>query len=142
MKGRDSLLRLKKFRVEDCERRLATLEEMKTDLERKLADLEESVAREKQRASDSEIGRLAFPSFLQSIETRRANIGATMRELAREQESVEQEFSAAVQDLKTFEAAEKERERRMIEATERNARSRSQDLALVRHLKKHSIRRI
>ena len=142
MKGRNSLLRLKKFRVEDFTRRLATLDEMKADLERKLADLEESVAREKQRASDSEIGRLAFPSFLQSIETRRSNIGATMRELSRERTAVQEELSAAIQDLKSFETAEQERERRVAEAAAREAHTRSENLALVRHLKKHSARQI
>jgi flagellar FliJ protein len=141
MKVRDSLLRLKKFRIEDLESRLATLDEMKADLKRKLTDLDESVAREKQRASDSEIGRLAFPSFLQSIETRRNNISATMRELTRERETVEYEINAAIKDLESFEAAELERHRRMTEAAERNAHSRSENLALVRHLKKHPVRR-
>lgn len=141
-KGRDSLLRLKKFRVEDFKRRLATLDEMQADLERKLADLEDTVAREKHRASDSEIGRLAFPSFLQSIETRRNNINATMRELSRERTTVDEELSAAIQDLKSFEIAEQERERRVAEAAERTVHSRSENLALVRHLKKHSARQI
>ena len=74
MKRRGSILRLKRFRVDELKRRLATLDEMKADLERKLQDLEDSVVREKQRAADSEIGRLAFPSFLQSIDVRRKNI--------------------------------------------------------------------
>ena len=86
MKRRDSLLRLKRFRVDELKRRLATLDEMKADLDRKLADLDESVAREKQRASDSDIGRLAFPSFLQSIDVRRKNIRNTMADLERERE--------------------------------------------------------
>ena len=44
------------------------------DLERKLTDLDDNVAREKQRAGDSDIGRLAFPSFLKSIESRREGL--------------------------------------------------------------------
>ena len=46
MKRRDTLLRLKRFKVEDLQRRLSTLDTMRADLERKVADLEESVARE------------------------------------------------------------------------------------------------
>ena len=67
MKRRDSLLRLKRFRVDDLKRRIATLDEMKADLEKKLNDLDDTVTRERSRANDSDIGRLAFPSFLQSI---------------------------------------------------------------------------
>jgi chromosome segregation ATPase len=141
MKRRDSALRLKRFRVDEYKRRLATLDEMRADLERKLADLEDSVAREKQRASDSEIGRLAFPSFLQSIENRRRNIRSTMHELEREQDSVENELSTAIQELKSFEIAEQERERRVGEAAARTAQSKIENMALIRHLRKHAARR-
>jgi hypothetical protein len=68
MNRTDTLLRLKRFRVDEMKRRIASIDAMKSDLERKLADLDDNVAREKQRAGDSDIGRLAFPSFLRSIE--------------------------------------------------------------------------
>lgn len=137
MKRRDTLLRLKRFRVDEFKRRLATLDEMKADLDKKLADLDDSVAREKQRASDSEIGRLAFPSFLQSIDVRRKNIRATMTDLERERGHVQEELAAAFQDLKSFELAEQERERRIEEAQVRQAQVRMDEVAIVRHLRKH-----
>ena len=140
MKRRDSLLRLKRFRVDEFKRRLATLDEMKADLEKKLADLDDSVAREKHRAHDSEIGRLAFPSFLQSIEVRRKNIRNTMNDLERERTSQQDELATAFQDLKTFEVAEEERFRRAAEAETRAAQSRLDEMAIVRHLRKHSAR--
>ena len=138
MKRRDTLLRLKRFRVDEFKRRLATLDEMKADLDKKLADLDDSVAREKQRASDSEIGRLAFPSFLQSIDVRRKNIRATMTDLERERDNVQEELATAFQDLKSFELAEQERERRIEEAQVRQAQVRMDEVAIVRHLRKHS----
>jgi flagellar FliJ protein len=140
MKRRNSQLRLKSFRVEEFTRRLATLDEMAIDLEKKLADLEDSVAREKQRASNSEIGRLAFPSFVQSIEVRRNNIRSTMKELTRERAAVQEDLSAAVQDLRSFEVAEQERQRRLGETAAREAKSKVENLALMRHLRKHSAR--
>ncbi len=76
-------MRLKRFRVDDLKRRMTTLDGMRSDLERKLADLEDSIARERQRANDSDIGRLAFPSFLRSIEVRRENLRATLKEIDR-----------------------------------------------------------
>jgi len=140
MKRRGSLLRLKRFRVDELKRRLATLDEMKADLERKLQDLEDSVVREKQRAADSEIGRLAFPSFLQSIDVRRNNIKTTMTDLERERSAQQDDLQAAFQDLKAFELAEEERLRRAAEAESRSQQSRMDELAMVRHLRKHSAR--
>jgi flagellar export protein FliJ len=140
MKRRDTMLRLKRFRVDDLKRRLATLDEMKADLDKKLTDLDDSVAREKQRANDSEIGRLAFPSFLQSIEVRRVNIRATMKELERERATVQEDLAAAFQDLKSFELAEQERERRVSETQARAAQVRMDEIAIVRHLRKHAAR--
>ena len=142
MKRRDTLLRLKRFRVDEMKQRLATLDEMKADLDRKLADLEESVARERHRANDSDIGRLAFPSFLQSIDVRRKNIKNTMKELERERALVQDDLAAAFQDLKSFEVAEEERARRVAEAEARQAQSRLDELAIVRHLRKHALRQV
>jgi flagellar protein FliJ len=142
MKRRDTLLRLKRFRVDELKQRLATLDEMKADLDRKLADLEESVAREKHRASDSDIGRLAFPSFVQSIDARRRNIRTTMKELERERVQVQDDLGVAFQDLKSFELAEEERLRRLAEAESRSAQSRLDEIAIVRHLRKHALRQV
>ena len=140
MKRRGSLLRLKRFRVDELKRRLATLDEMKADLERKLQDLEDSVVREKQRAADSEIGRLAFPSFLQSIDVRRKNIRTTMADLERERTAQQDDLATAFQDLKSFELAEEERLRRAAEAENRAQQLRMDELAMVRHLRKHAAR--
>jgi flagellar FliJ protein len=138
MKRRNSLLRLKRFRVDELKRRLATLDEMKVELERKLTDLDESVTREKQRANDSEIGRLAFPSFLQSIDSRRTNIRNTIKDLERERAAQQEEMTAAFQDLKSFELAEEERLRRAAEAETHARQSRLDEMAIVRHLRKHA----
>jgi flagellar FliJ protein len=142
MKRRGSLLRLKRFRVDELKRRLGTLDEMRADLEKKLTDLEDSVVRERQRASDSDIGRLAFPSFLQSIEVRRKNIRTTMADLERERAAQQDDLSAAFQDLKSFELAEEERLRRSAEAEAHSQQSRMDEMAMVRHLRKHATRQV
>lgn len=141
MKRRDSLLRLKRFRVDELKRRLATLDEMKADLEKKVTDLDDSIVRERQRANDSDIGRLAFPSFLQSIDVRRKNIQNTQKELERERAVQQEDLAAAFQDLKSFELAEEERLRRAAEAENKAAQSRLDEMAMTRHLRKHAARR-
>src|SRR5690242_2841931 len=100
MNRTDTLLRLKRFRVDEMKRRMASIEAMKSDLEKKLSDLEDSVTREKQRAGDSDIGRLAFPSFLKSIESRRENLRTTLKDIEREHATAQTDLSDAFQDLK------------------------------------------
>ena len=140
MKRTDSLMRLKRFRVDDLKRRMGTLDGMKNDLERKLADLEESVAREKQRANDSDIGRLAFPSFLRSIDSRRENLKATLKEIERERAQCQDELNVAFQDLKSLELAVDQQVKRAAEIEARRSQSRMDEMAIVRHLRKHAMR--
>ncbi len=140
MKRRDTLLRLRRFRVDDLKRRMGTLDGMKADLERKLADLEDSVARERQRANDFDIGRLAFPSFLKSIDIRRDNLRATLDELERERAQAQDELTNAFQDLKSLELAMELQAKRAAELEARRGQSRLDEMALVRHLRKHALR--
>lgn len=140
MKRSDSLLRLKRFRVEEMKRQMATLDSMKLDAERKLADLEDSVVRERQRAGDSDIGRLAFPSFLRSIEVRRENLRATLKEIERERAIAQDELNVAFQDLKGLEFAAEQQARRVAEGEARRSQSRLDEIELVRHLRKHALR--
>lgn len=140
MKKQDTLLRLRRFRVDEFKRRMATLDGMKADVERKLADLEESVARERQRAGDTDIGRLAFPSFLKSIDIRRDKLRETLKDIERERVSCQNDLAAAYQDLKSLEFAAEQQEKRLAEVEARRAQARLDEMALVRHLRKHALR--
>lgn len=140
MKRGDTLMRLKRFRVDELKRRMGTLDAMRADAERKLADLEDSVARERQRANDSDIGRLAFPSFLRSIDVRRENLKATLKELERERAAVQADLTSAFQDMKSLEFANEQQQKRIDEIEARRAQSRLDEMAIVRHLRKHALR--
>jgi len=136
----DTLLRLKRFRVDEMKRRMAAIDAMKSDLEKKLADLDENVAREKQRAGDSDIGRLAFPSFLKSIESRRENLRATLRGIEKEYAAAQADLGTAFQDLKALEFATEQQAKRLEEIQARRNQARLDEMAMVRHLRKHSLR--
>lgn len=136
----DTLLRLKRFKVDEMKRRIASIDAMKADLDRKLTDLDDNVAREKQRAGDSDIGRLAFPSFLRSIETRRENLRNTLKEIEREYAAAQLDMENAFQDLKSLEVATEQQAKRLAEMQARRAQARLDEMALVRHLRKHALR--
>jgi flagellar protein FliJ len=140
MNRTDTLLRLKRFRVDEMKRRIAAIDSMRADLEHKLADLDENVAREKQRAGDSDIGRLAFPSFLRSIDARRENLRNTLKEIEREHATALIDLNNAFQDLKALEFATEQQAKRLAEIETRRAQQRLDEIALVRHLRKHSFR--
>jgi flagellar FliJ protein len=140
MNRTDTLLRLKRFKVDEMKRRIAAIDAMRTDLERKLSDLDDNVTREKQRAGDSDIGRLAFPSFLRSIETRRENLRTTLKEIEREYASAQLDLTDAYQELKSLEFATEQQAKRLAEMQARRQQSRLDEMALVQHLRKHTLR--
>ena len=136
----DTLLRLKRFKVDEMKRRIASIDAMKADLDRKLTDLDDNVTREKQRAGDSDIGRLAFPSFLRSIEARRENLRTTLKEIEREYAAAHQDLTDAFHDLKSLEVATEQQAKRLSDMQARRAQARLDEIALVRHLRKHALR--
>jgi len=140
MNRTDTLLRLKRFRVDEMKRRMASIEAMKADLEKKLSDLDDNVAREKQRAGDSDIGRLAFPSFLKSIESRRENLRTTLKDIEKEHATAQLDLTNAFQDLKSLEFATEQQAKRLAEIQTRRQQARMDEMAMVRHLRKHSLR--
>ena len=140
MKRGDALIRLRRFRVDEMRRTMATLDGMKLDAEHKLADLEDSVVRERQRSGDSDIGRLAFPSFLRSIESRRENLRATLKEIERERYIAQADLNSAFQDLKSLEFAAEQQAKRVAEVESRRGQSRLDEMEMVRHLRKHALR--
>ncbi len=142
MNRRESLVRLKRFRVDELKRHMATLDGMRADVARKLMDLEESIARERQRANDSDLGRLAFPSFLKAKDARRDNLQATLKEIERERGQAQSVFGDAYQDLKSLELANEQEAKRAAESQLRKSRPRLGELALSRQLRKQALRHI
>ncbi|HTT83185.1 MAG TPA: hypothetical protein VMF67_06875 [Rhizomicrobium sp.] len=142
MKRRENLLRLKRFRADELKRRNATLEVMSAEVERKLADLEEAVAREKQRANGSDLGRVAFPSFLRAMDARRENLKATLKDIGREQAQACLELEKASEELRALELAAEQEVRRVAETRLRRSRLRLDELALSRQLRKQALRQI
>lgn len=142
MKRQDTLIRLRKFRVDELQRRMATINGMLADVEKKLADLEASVESERARAGDTEIGRLAFPSFLRSIEIRRENLRNTLADIEKERDACKEALTEAYQDLKSLEIAAEQQQKRETEAEARRTQTRLDEVALVRHLRKHTLRNL
>jgi hypothetical protein len=105
MKSREGLVRLHRFRVEEIRKRLKSLDDMRGDLAKKMGDLETMVQEEQRRSINSDLGRLAFPSFARSIQARRENIQRTIDEVEKQASAVSEELQAAYRELKKYEIA-------------------------------------
>jgi prefoldin subunit 5 len=137
---RGGFLHLKRFQVEELQRRMAALDGMRSALEQNIRDLETAVTRERQRNPDSALARLAMPNIVEGIEQRRKNLEKTHSDLERDRSGLEAELTAATQELKAAEAAEDERRRRSIWAPTAVAEMREKEQFARRHLRRHATR--
>ena len=105
MKSREGLVRLHRFRVEEIRKRLKSLDDMRGAVAKKMSDLETMVQEEQRRSINSDLGRLAFPSFARSIQARRENIQRTIDEVEKQAATVSEELQGAYRELKKYEIA-------------------------------------
>ena len=63
-----------------------------------------------------------------------------MKEIEREYAAAQLDLSNAFQDLKSLEVATEQQEKRLAEMQARRAQARMDEVALVRHLRKHTLR--
>lgn len=137
-KSRDVLVRLHKFKVDEVQRRLKSLTDMRADLARKTQDLEAMVQDEQRRAAGSDLGRLAYPTFARSVQARRENIQRSIDEVERQIAAVQEELEAAYAELKKFETEAEAAAARERLAEARRAQSLADEAAINAHIRKTS----
>ncbi len=103
MKSRETLIRLKKFQVDEKRRRVAQIEAMIADFERMAADLDREVANEERRAGISDPGHFAYPTYARASRTRREKIVHSADELRGQLDGAKNELELAFEDLKKVE---------------------------------------
>jgi len=85
MKSRDSLIRLKRFQVEEKRRRVTQIETMIAEFSRMALDLDREIALEEQRAGISDISHFAYPTYARAARARRDNLKRSAEELGKAQ---------------------------------------------------------
>jgi len=103
MRSRDSLLRLNRFKVEDCRRQVADMDMMINDLMRKHDDLDAHVKFEEQRTGVSDANNVNYSMAAKSVRGRRDNILATVGELRDQHEAMIERLRDAEADLRKVE---------------------------------------
>lgn len=103
MKSRDTVMRLKRFQVDEKRRRVAQIEMMIADFGRMASDLEREIAIEEQRAGISDKAHFAYPTYARAAMQRRENLVRSADELKGQLEDARRELEEAFQELKKFE---------------------------------------
>ena len=117
MKSRaESLIRLKKFQVDEKRRQVAQIEAMIADFERMASELDQQIEIEQQKTGISDVAHFAYSTFAKAALTRRDNLLASAGDMKNTLESAQDALAEAVEDLKKVELLDQREQGREMEA--------------------------
>ena len=122
MKSRDTLIRLKRFQVEEKRRRVRQIETMVAEFSRMIVELDREIANEEKRAGISDASHFAYPTYARAAMTRRDNLKSSIGELSgqiEEAKAAQEEAQAELQKFESLEGRDKSGELRPIELAAR-----------------------
>ena len=117
MKSRDTLIRLKKFQVDEKRRRVAQIEGMIADFQRMSAELEREIVAEQERAGINDPTHFAYPTYAKAALGRRDNLRQSADNLKGQLDEAKAELQEAFEDMKKVEILD-DRERASERAAE------------------------
>lgn len=120
MKSRDTLIRLKRFHVDEKRRQVAQIEAMIAEFERMAADLDREIAAEQARAGIDDPGHFAYPTYAKAAIQRRDNLKQSADNLRGQLEDARAALAEAFEELKKVEILE-ERDQHRERAAENRA---------------------
>ncbi|WP_299816281.1 flagellar export protein FliJ [uncultured Roseibium sp.] len=118
MKTRDSLIRLKRFQVDEKRRQLAQIESMIAEFNRMADELDEQIHSEQDRVGITDVTHFAYPTFAKAAADRRDNLRNSAHELDDQLQRAQDELSEAIEELKKFEQLEERDQQRERTAQE------------------------
>jgi flagellar export protein FliJ len=99
MKTRDSLLRLKRFQVDEKRRRVAQIETMIAEFLRMAADLDREIANEEHKAGIADQTHFAYPTYARAARTRRENLARSAEELKEQLGDAKRQLDEALVEM-------------------------------------------
>ncbi|EAV45630.1 flagellar export protein FliJ [Stappia sp. BW2] len=118
MKTRDSLIRLKRFQVDEKRRQLAQIESMIAEFNRMADELDDQIRSEQERVGITDVTHFAYPTFAKAAADRRDNLRNSAHELDDQLQRARDELSEAIEELKKFEQLEERDQQRERTAQE------------------------
>jgi len=106
MKSRETLIRLKRFQVDEKRRQVAQIETMIAEFERMNTELDREIAAEQTKAGISDPGHFAYPTYAKAAKQRRDNLLRSINDLKVQLESARALLADAFEELKKVEILE------------------------------------
>jgi flagellar export protein FliJ len=103
MKSRETLIRLKKFQVDEKRRKVTQIEAMIADFERMAIDLEREIKSEQDRAGIHDPAHFAYPTYAKAAISRRENLKRSADELKGQLNDAKEALAEAFDELKKVE---------------------------------------
>ncbi len=133
MKSHDSLIRLRKFEVDERRQKVADLESMIDDFQRMARDLDRQVEVEQQRAGTSDMNDCRYPLWAKDAITRRERIVDSVSELEGKLNGARDDLAASFEELKKVEKVGERETARVLEARDAEERDELDEIASSRH---------
>ena len=124
MKSRDTLIRLKKFQVDERRRKVAQIEGMIAEFERMAGDLDREIKTEQDRAGINDPAHFAYPTYAKAAMQRKENLKRSADELKVQLDDAKATLGEAFEELKKVELLDERDQAR--EREEENAREQAE----------------
>ena len=121
MKSRESLIRLKRFQVDEKRRQVMQIETMIAEFDRIANDLDREIQLEQDRAGIHDPTHYAYPTYAKAAMTRRDNLKRSADELKGQLDDAKASLGEAFEELKKVELLDERdqlRERAVEDARE------------------------
>lgn len=132
MKSRETLIRLKKFQVDEKRRKVAQIEGMIAEFERMASDLDREIRVEQDRAGIHDPGHFAYPTYAKAAITRRENLKRSIDELRVQLDDAKSALSEAFEELKKVELLDERDQARERAAENAHEQAELDSIALMR----------
>jgi len=103
MKSRNTLIRLKKFQLDEKRRKVAQIEAMIADFQRMAGDLEREIVTEQERAGIHDPTHFAYPTYAKAAIARRENLRRSVNELTAQLDEAKAALQESFEELKKVE---------------------------------------
>src|ERR1019366_5276771 len=124
MKSRETLIRLKKFQVDEKRRKVAQIEGMIAEFDRIAAELDREIKTEQDRAGRHDPAHFAYPTYAKTAIGRRETLRQSAGELKAQLDDAKAMLGEAFEELKKVEMLDERDHAR--EKAEENAREQAE----------------
>jgi flagellar export protein FliJ len=138
MKSRDTLIRLKRFHVDEKRRRVSQIETMIAEFQRMAGDLDREIQAEQTRAGIHDTTHFAYPTYARAATARRDNLLRSADDMKSQLQEAQEELAEAFEEMKKVELLD-ERDQAREKAAENTRDQQAMDaIGLAGHSRKAS----